>query len=430
MMNTQRFRDYLNYIWLNKNYRLSLYLGAATLLWLGTGLIGSDPSSKEVAAPVEEAKTRVQARFVEAQDYQPSIRVRARTQANRHVSIRAEISGRVVALLAKEGQAVKRGEVICELALEDRQLRFREAKSAVEQAQLEYDGALRLKSGGYQSATAIAGAKARLDSAKANLLRSEIDLANVKIRAPFSGVVDSHSVDVGDFMDRGDECGVVMDLNPIIVRGRASETEVGRIEIGSEASGALLTGQKVVGEVTLVGYAPDEVTRSFPVEISVDNPGLNLRSGITTDMVIPTNRVLAHVISPSLLSLDDVGGLGVRTLKDNHQVEFVRIELIGDHEQGVWVSGLPDRALVITQGQEYVSDGEIVEAVVVNPAKQHLVEETSAPEKGTITAKPNTDSTSAEMVKPGTSTQPIAADTDASAAKAETAVNTVETADL
>ncbi len=430
MMNTQRFRDYLDYIWSNKNYRLSLYLGAATLFWLGTGLIGSEPKSKEAVGAVEEAKMRVQARYIDAQDYQPSIRVRARTQANRHVSIRAEVSGRVVALLAKEGQAVKRGEVICELALEDRQLRFREAKSAVEQAQMEYNGALRLKSGGYQSATAIAGAKARLDSAKANLLRSEIDLANVKIRAPFSGVVDSHSVDVGDFMDRGDECGVVMDLNPIIIRGRASETEVGRIEIGSEASGALLTGQKVVGEVTLVGYASDEVTRSFPVEVSVDNPNLNLRSGITTDVVIPTNRVLAHVISPSLLSLDDAGGLGVRTLKDNHQVEFVRIELIGDHEQGVWVSGLTERVLVITQGQEYVSDGELVDAVVVNPVMEQVAEEALAPKIETDAQLEDTDSAEAMMLESNATTQPVAADLDASAAKVEAVVNTVETADL
>ncbi|MAZ86642.1 MAG: efflux transporter periplasmic adaptor subunit [Cellvibrionaceae bacterium] len=429
MMNTQRFRDYLDYIWSNKNYRLSLYLGTATLIWLGSGLIGSEPESKEVAAPAEIAKMRVQARYIEARDYQPSIRVRARTQANRHVSIRAEISGRVVALLAKEGQAVKRGEVICELALEDRQLRLRETKSAVEQAQMEYDGALRLKSGGYQSATAIAGAKSRLDSAKANLLRSEIDLANVKIRAPFSGVVDSHSVDVGDFMDRGDECGVVMDLNPIIVRGRVSETEVGHIEIGSEASGALLTGQKVAGEVTLVGYASDEVTRSFPVEVSVDNPDLNLRSGITTDIVIPTHRVMAHVISPSLLSLDDAGGLGVRTLKDNHQVEFVRIELIGDHEQGVWVSGLTERALVITQGQEYVSDGELVEAVVVNPPMEQVAEEILAPKIDANAVLQNADRPDSEVTESAV-TQPVAADRDASAAKVETVVNTVETADL
>jgi len=369
-MNTQQFKKYFNYIWSNKNYRLSLYLGTATLMWLASGLFGAEPKSKELAVQAEVSKTRVQAHYFDAEEYRPAIRVRARTQPNRQVSMRAEVSGKVVSLPVQEGQSVKTGDVICEIATEDRKLRLREAKSSVEQAQLEYDGSLRLKSGGYQSATAIAGAKARLDTAKAGLLRRQIDLANVKIVAPFDGVVDHHSVDIGDFMDRGDECGVVMDLSPLIVRGRVSETEVGRIDVGAAAAGALLTGQQVTGAVSLVGFAPDEVTRSFPVEVSVDNTDLTLRSGITTDLVIPTAAVQAHVISPSLLTLDDEGQLGVRTLTNDFVVKSVRITLIGDHDRGVWVSGLSNRALVVTQGQEYVSDGESVEAVIDNAVEQ------------------------------------------------------------
>ncbi len=372
MSNTQQFKNYLDYIWSNKNYRLSFYLGAATLLWLSSGLLSSEPEPKEMASNVPSAKTRVQAHYFGAEDYLPTVRVRARTQPNRQVSMRSELSGKVVALPASEGQSVKAGDVVCQLALEDRQLRLREAKSSVEQAQLEYDGSLRLKSGGYQSATAIAGAKARLDTAKAGLLRRQLDLDNVNIVAPFDGVVDRHSVDIGDFMDRGDECGVVMDLSPLIIRGRVSETEVGRIKVGSEAEGALLTGQKVSGAVSLVGFASDEVTRSFPVEVSVNNSELTLRSGITTDLVIPTTVVKAHMISPSLLTLDDAGELGVRTLTDQSVVKFTHITLIGDHDRGVWVSGLPDQALVVTQGQEYVSDGELVEAVIDNPPAQEL----------------------------------------------------------
>ena len=367
MINTQQFKNYLGYIWSNKNYRLSLYLGTATLLWLASGLLSSEPESKDTVSNETVSKTRVQAHYFSAEDYYPAIRVRARTQPNRQVSMRSELSGKVVSLPAREGQSVKAGDVVCELATEDRALRLREAKSSVEQAQLEYDGSLRLKSGGYQSATAIAGAKARLDTAKASLLRRQLDLNNVSIVAPFDGVVDHHSVDIGDFMDRGDECGVVMDLSPLIIRGRVSETEVGRINVGSEAVGTLLTGQQVSGDVSLVGFASDEVTRSFPVEVSVNNSELTLRSGITTDLVIPTAKVKAHVISPSLLTLDDSGQLGVRTLTDTLAVKFMHIALIGDHDHGVWVSGLPDQVLVVTQGQEYVSDGEVVDAVIDNP---------------------------------------------------------------
>ncbi|GAB3092797.1 efflux RND transporter periplasmic adaptor subunit [Aestuariicella hydrocarbonica] len=364
-------KQYLSYIWSNRNYRISAYLAVLTLVWLGSGLVVSSSEDNVVqphAKPLPK-KTLVRARYIDAQFYQPEVNIRARTQANRQVSLRAELSGKVIALPLAEGQTVTAGEVVCELALEDRELRLLEARSVVAQAQLEYDGALRLKSGGYQSATAIAAAKARLDSAKAAQLRSKLDLENVKLRAPFSGVVDSYTVDVGDFMERGDECGVLLDLDPLIVRGQVSETEVNRLQRGKKAYAHLLTGEHVEGVVSLVGFGSDEVTRTFPVEVRVDNPELSLRSGITTNLSVPTEGVSAHVISSSLLSLDDEGQVGVRILSDDRRVEFVRVNLIGDHKQGVWVTGLPPHALLITVGQEYVSQGEVVDVTIDEPSE-------------------------------------------------------------
>lgn len=359
-------QQYLKYIWSNKNYRISIYLGALMLVWLASGLVlpSSDPEPDKQVAPAGEQKVLVQARYIDAEDYRPEIRIRASTEANRSVSLRSELSGKVVALPAVEGQPVAKGDVLCELALDDRQVRLLEAQSVVDQAQLEYDGSLRLKSGGYQSATAIAGAKARLDSAKATLLRNQLDMENTRIRAPFGGVIDRYAVDVGDYMDRGDECGVIMDLNPMIIRGQVSETQVGRLHKGDNAVGYLLTGQKVVGEVSLVGYGSDNKTRTFPVEVTVDNKDLRLRSGITTDLMVPTDAVQAHRIPSSLLTLDDSGKMGIRVVTEDHRVQMVEVELIGDSDRGIWVSGLPAHALLITVGQEYVSQGEEVDVAI------------------------------------------------------------------
>lgn len=362
-MKTQRQQQYFAYIWSNKNYRLSIFLAVAALIWLASGFVGSSQEVDATGPTPEAKKMRVKARYLDVQSYQPVIHVRARTQANRQVSLRSELSGKVVALPVTEGQAVKKGAIICELAVDDRQLSYLETQSSVAQAQLEYDGSQRLKTGGYQSGTAIAAAKARLDSAKAALLRSKLNLDKVKIRAPFDGVIDRHSVDVGDFMERGDECGLLMDLDPMIISGRLSETEVSRVNIGDKAQGLLLTGQRVEGEVSLVGYGSDSITRTFPVEVSVDNASLTLRSGITTDLVVPTASVAAHLISSSLLSLDDEGRVGVRILSEDYSVKFALVSLIGDHPQGVWVSGLPERVLIVTVGQEYLSEGEVVDVV-------------------------------------------------------------------
>lgn len=358
--------QYLKYIWSNKNYRLSIYLSSMTLLWLVSGsFLGS---ADELAKPAVTAKPEVlvKARYIIAQDYAPVTHIRSRTEANRKVSLMAEVEGRIVSLPVSEGHLVKKGDVVCELALEDRQLRFKQTQSAVAQAQLEYDGSLKLKSGGYQSRTAIAAAKAKLDSALADLRSRELDLANTKIRAPFDGLIERHAIDVGAFVKRGQECARLIDLDPLVVTGRVSEKEVGELTAGLPALVSLLSKDLVRGRVSLVGSESDEVTRTFLVEVKVDNPDYRLRSGISADVVVGTGNIQAHVLSPALLSLDDSGRLGLRILDDEHRVEFVYVEIVGDHKQGVWVTGLPEQSLLITLGQEYVSQGETVQVEFEN----------------------------------------------------------------
>lgn len=188
---------------------------------------------------------------------------------------------------------------------------------------------------------------------KADLKRSELNLANTKVKAPFAGVIERHSVDVGDFMDRGAECGVILDLNPLVVAGEVSEKEVVNMRVGQQAQASLAPGQSVDAELRLVSYESSPVTRTFRVEAAVDNEALVLRSGLTTDLVVTLDTVEAHLIPASLLSLDDYGAIGVRILDEQNVVRFVHLTIVGDHKDGVWVLGLPRRSLLITVGQEY-----------------------------------------------------------------------------
>jgi len=75
---------------------------------------------------------------------------------------------------------------------------------------------------------------------------------------------------------------------------------------------------------------------------------------------------LAQKISPALLSLDDLGVLGIRTIDQNNIVNFNPIEILSDAPDGIWVSGLPNRSAVITTGQALVTEGERVDPVFQN----------------------------------------------------------------
>ena len=350
---------YLKKIWSNRNYRIAMLIMLIALIWLASG----QGSSTEQAQEQSQVRgiTAVKARYISAEDYAPTIKVRARTEAARRVELRAETAGRLIASPVAEGQLVKQGDVLCELAIDDRQLRLIEARSAAEQAQLEYDASQKLRLGGHMAQTALAAAKSRLDAAKANLGSRELDLANTKIRAPFAGVVERLDLKVGSFMDRGGLCAVLLDLDPILFSGQVSESEVGQLREGQSGKAQLLDGTEIDARLRFIGREAGNATRTFRVEATAANAKYAVRSGLTVELILPLVTQRAHSIPSSLLALDDAGKIGVRTLDANKRVEFRHVQLLGDSPDGVWVLGLPEKTLLITVGQEYVSNGSTVE---------------------------------------------------------------------
>lgn len=360
---------YLKKIWSNRNYRIALLILLITLAWLVSGQIPGGPSEQALEQSQARGISTVKARFIMAEDYAPAVKVRARTEAVRRVELRAETAGRLVASPVAEGQRVKKGDVLCELAIDDRQLRLIEARSAAEQAQLEYDASQKLRLGGHQSQTALAAAKSRLDAAKANLGSRELDLANTQIRAPFDGVVERLDLKVGGYMTDGGLCAVLLDLNPILFTGQVSESEVDQLREGQPAKAMLLDGTEIDASLRFIGHEAGTTTRTFRVEASAANPDYALRSGLTVELLLPLASRRAHSIPSSLLALDDAGKIGVRTLDEQKRVHFSPVQLLGDSPNGVWVLGLPEKTLLITVGQEYVSVGSTVEVSLQESAQ-------------------------------------------------------------
>ena len=352
--------------WRQRNYRVAAIVTVLAVLWLLSGLLtGGDkhlPEKTPAAGakrPTAEAIT-VKARRLEAQPYVTRVLVNSRTEANRSVQVRAELDGVIAALPVEEGQRVSAGDVICEIAAEDRPEKLERARVSLRKAELDYAGAQKLKGRGLQSEAAMAQQEVALATARAELKRAQVDVKNLKIRAPYDGLVNSRAVELGDFIRRGEECATVLDLDPMLIVGEVSESQVGSLQPGGPASAQLQKGQLVDGQLRYVSQQAHPTTRAYRVEVAVPNTNGALRSGLSARMALPTGEVLAHRINASLLTLDDQGQLGLRTLDEEHRVRFVNVQLVSDENEGVWVAGLPARPLLITVGQEYVTEGEQV----------------------------------------------------------------------
>jgi len=333
-------------------------------LWMVSGQFGSDSAQSSVepnsAINAEEQVVSVRGAELRARNHVQTILIRGRTEASRLVTVRAETVGRVISVPAEKGSLVKQGEVICELSIDAREAQLAQARAAMRQRELEFEAAKQLRSKGHRSETQEAAAEAAFNAAEAAVKEIEVELEHTKIRAPFDGLLDQRPVEIGDFMQKGDACGTLIDQQPFLVTGQLSEAEVALVELGTEAEAVLVSGQRHKGVISFIASSADPNTRTFRVELEVANDDLSLRDGITAQIQIPTVAVRAHQVLPSSLVLNDAGQLGVRAASDDKRVTFHPVAILADDPTGVWVTGLPETVTVIVVGQEYVSEGQKV----------------------------------------------------------------------
>ncbi len=338
----------------------------AISLWLASGQLAGDDEGGPDDAPAGEAtspKNAVRVRTQHAEEVMRTIVVNGKTAPARIVQLAVETDGRVEHVGAERGASLERGALIVRLDERDRSARLAQAEALVRQREVEYAARERLKSESYVSEAQLQEAVALLETAKAELTRAQLDLAYMTVRAPFAGALQARMVEVGDFVKRGDPVATYVDNRRIIVSADLSEFDARYVDVDDVAEARLATGETVRGRIRYVAPVADEATRTFAVELEVDNEDGSLRAGGTAELRIPAEAVLAHRVSPSLLTLDDAGNIGVKIINDRGEVEFIVADIALSTSDGVWLAGLPETATIITVGQGYVESGARVAAV-------------------------------------------------------------------
>ena len=367
---------------MSKNITSASIVAGLLILWLASGLwedqtvatelaLAAETEGVEQAAQATQNRVRVELR--QAEPRPQSVLLRGRTEAKRNVQVTAEISGQIVNRSVERGQQVRRGQLLCEIATDDRAMAVEEAQAALEQAEIENEGSLELAARGLLSEVAIAASAARREAAEAHLGRQKLNLARTQITAPFDGVVEDLHLDEGDYAMPGDACATLIDLDPMLVAAQVTEEQVEYLRLGSLVKGSTRIGRPLEGELSFIGNQSDPVTRTYTVEITVDNENYSLRSGLTVSLRVMLDEVKAHGIAPSLLTLNKQGEMGVRLLDTDNRVVFSPVKIIEDGPDGMWVTGLPDTAALITVGQEYVAAGTIVSPVYIDSAGGQVV---------------------------------------------------------
>lgn len=339
--------------------------------WALSGTVLQAPASLEEATAPAPAATNanqefiVRARRLKAEPRALEVVARGRTAAIRTVDIKAEVNARVVEIPVQKGARVREGDVLLRLSTDDRQARLDEAKALLRQRELEFNANRQLNEKGFRPDTKVAESAAQLDAARARVKLMEVELARLVIRAPFAGVIETRAVEVGSYVAPGSPLLTLVDEDPFLVIGQVSERDVQHLAKDKPVIVRLAeTGAVLEGRVRFIASTADQQTRTFRIEAQVPNPERQLRDGLTAEIRIPYDNAPAHFLTPAVLSLNNQGRLGVRTLEGDDTVRFMPVEIVGETTTGVWVAGLPAEVTVITVGQENVVDGQKVKAVV------------------------------------------------------------------
>ena len=113
------------------------------------------------------------------------------------------------------------------------------------------------------------------------------------------------------------------------------------------------------------------MTKGYRVEARMDNPDQALRAGISAQLNIQIAPVQGHLVAASTILLNDKGGTVIRVLDSNTDCGVLQVTAVGESDNGIWVTGLPEEVVLVTVGQNYIIDGEHVEpAFPANSAKQ------------------------------------------------------------
>lgn len=334
------------------------------------GAQGEPPEQTGEAAEDYRRVVNVEVERVEGRDFTSTIRLTGVALAMRDVMVSAEEVGVVRRVILEKGSPVRVGNAI--LRLDDTILRAQVQTAA---AQAEYNDEVwerrkkLYEEDGVGSELAYHEAQYAAEQSQGNLDALEARLARTTVRAPIRGILNDRFVEVGTMVQPGTVVARVIQADTIKIMAGVPERYALYVAAGADASVSfdVLAGETFAGSVTYVGVAVDPDARTFPIELTLPNPGGRIKPGMVAEVSVTRGELADAIVIPrqALVSMEDrqvvyvVEGAGGETVAAARGVEV-------EANQGNDViigSGLVPGDRLVVVGQQGLTDGDRVRVV-------------------------------------------------------------------
>lgn len=333
-----------------------------------TGDDASEVAEEEDAEEAEKDPIPVEAKAARGGSISSYISSTANLVPENQVQILAEWEGRVAKLMVEEGDVVKKGAVLAELARQDGEIILSKAKVRSENNRLAMERSRRLLQQELISQETFDLAKLEDDLAQQELAEAEWRMEKTFIRSPFSGRITERLLQLGQHVRPGDQLFSVADFDPLVARiylpeGDVLDLEEGRaVEISLRAS-ADITFQ---GRIRQISPVVDTATGTVKLTIEARQVPRQVRPGAFVRVDIVRQTVADAVLVPREAVVRELQRAYVFIAKDG--IAEKRSVELGMEEKG-WlqtVSGVEAGDQIIVAGQGGLKDGALVTLLATN----------------------------------------------------------------
>lgn len=346
-----------------KRYRMLTIVSAA----LVAGCSGGDSASE--AEPYVKV-VNVEIQTIEPVSFAATVRITGEAQPATDVTVSAEESGRLEAFVASKGARLRPGQAIARIDDDVLSAQTDEARAGAEIAADRYERLGRLwEEENIGSEIAYLQARADSESARARYAQLQARLDRTTIRSPVSGTFDADLVDAGEMVQPGVPVARVVDASSLKVVGGVPERFATGVAAGGEAEITfdILPGRTFPGRITFVGTAVDRQSRTFPIEIVMDNPDGELKPYMIAHVVVVMRRIENAIVVPreALLRTENGFQALVVTSEEGEDLAVARaVTLDASGENTVVISeGLEAGDRLVVRGQQLADPGDRVRIV-------------------------------------------------------------------
>lgn len=329
----------------------TMFIAGAVILTAGCG---NTSSKKTEAAEVAVADPTVSVAQVFVREVPQDAVYTSTVQAFVKNNIAPQMAGRITKINAEIGDFVKEGQILAEidkaqlmqaqLQLQNQEVELQRLKSLYEEgglSQSDYD-AIQMQY---------------------NVLKTQVEnlLENTTLRSPINGVVTARNYDVGDMYAMSMPLFTVEQIVPVKLLIGVSETDYSKVKKGDsvEVTADAIPGKTFYGKVNRIYPTVDPATRTFTVEVKIDNNYKTLRPGMfvraTVNFGTNNNVVIPDV---AVVKQQGSGERFVYVLNDDNTVTYKKV-VLGRRMGAEYevLEGLQDGDKIVVGGQIRLKDG-------------------------------------------------------------------------